>query len=62
MVKIYDEEIKSDFDGAIIDLETIGYFDDRYEDSRRYRDIIPVIFGFINRTGIPRFNKQVQHF
>ena len=52
MVKIYDEEIKLDFDGTIIDLETIGYFDDRYEDSRRYRDIIPVIFGYINKDGI----------
>jgi hypothetical protein len=52
MVKIYDEEIKSEFDGAIIDLETIGYFDDRYEDSRRYRNIIPVIFGYIHKDGI----------
>ncbi|MGA2319089.1 MAG: hypothetical protein ABSG71_22330 [Thermodesulfobacteriota bacterium] len=52
MVKIYDEGIKSDFEGTIIDLETIGYFDDRYEDSRRYRDIIPVIFGYIHRDGI----------
>jgi hypothetical protein len=52
MLKIYDEEIRSDFDGTIIDLETIGYFDERYEDSRRYRDIIPVIFGSMNRDGI----------
>jgi hypothetical protein len=52
MVKIYDEEIKSELEGTIIDLETIGYFDDRYEDSRRYRDIIPVIFGYINKDGI----------
>jgi hypothetical protein len=52
MVKIYDEGIKSDFEGTIIDLETIGYFNDRYEDSRRYRDIIPVIFGYIHRDGI----------
>jgi hypothetical protein len=52
MIKIYDEEIKSDFKGTIVDLETIGYFDDRYEDSRRYRDIIPVIFGYIHRDGI----------
>ncbi len=52
MVKTYDEEIKSDFNGAIIDLETVGYFDDRYEDSRRYRGIIPVIFGYINSDGI----------
>jgi len=52
MVKIYSEEIKADFEGTIIDLETIGYFNDRYDDSRRYRNIIPVIFGYINRDGI----------
>ena len=52
MVKVYAEEIKSDFEGTIIDLETIGYFDDRYDDSRRYRNIIPVIFGYMDRYGI----------
>lgn len=52
MVKIYTETIASDFEGTIIDLETIGNFDDRYDDSRRYRDIIPVIFGYMNREGI----------
>lgn len=52
MIKIYSEEIISDLEGTIIDLETIGYFDDRYEDSRRYRKIVPIIFGFINREGI----------
>jgi hypothetical protein len=52
MVKIYSEEIKADFEGTIIDLETIGYFDDGYDDSRRYRNIVPVIFGYISRGGI----------
>ncbi|MCJ7783301.1 MAG: hypothetical protein MUP41_05165 [Desulfobacterales bacterium] len=52
MLKIYSEEIKADFEGTIIDLETIGYFDDRYDDSRRYRNIIPVIFGYMNRDRI----------
>jgi hypothetical protein len=52
MIKIYSEKIKSDFEGTIIDLETIGEFDERYVDSRRYRYIIPVIFGFINKEGI----------
>jgi len=42
----------SDFEGTIIDLETIGHFDDRYEDSRRYRNILLVIFGYINKYGI----------
>ena len=52
MIKVYTEEIMSDFEGTIVDLETIGYFDDRYDDSRRYRNIIPVIFGYLNRDGI----------
>ena len=52
MIGIYSEKIKSDFEGTIIDLETIGYFDDRYVDSRRYRHIIPIIFGFITKEGI----------
>jgi len=52
MVKIYSEQIRSDLEGTIIDLETIGYFDDRYNDSRRYRDMIPVIFGCMNRDGL----------
>jgi hypothetical protein len=52
MIKIYTEEVASDFEGTIIDLETIGYFADRYDDSRRYRKILPVIFGCIHRDGI----------
>jgi hypothetical protein len=52
MIKIYTETLASDFGGTIIDLETIGDFDDRYDDSRRYRNIIPVIFGYMNREGI----------
>ena len=52
MVSTYSEKIEAHFEGTIIDLETIGYFDDRYDDSRRYRNIIPVIFGYVNRDGI----------
>jgi len=52
MIKVYTEEIMSDFEGTIVDLETIGYFEDMYEDSRRYRNIIPIIFGYMNRNGI----------
>ena len=52
MIRIYREKIVSDFEGTIIDLETIGYFVDRFEDSRRYRKILPVIFGSIQREGI----------
>jgi len=46
------EDITSDFDGTIIDLETVGEFDPRYRDSRQYKDIEMVIFGYINRHGL----------
>lgn len=44
---IHEENIDSDFEGTIIDLETIGSFNN-YPDSRRYKNITPVIFGFID--------------
>lgn len=37
MLKYYQEEIISEFKGTIIDIETIGEFDNRFNDSRRYR-------------------------
>ncbi len=43
------EDISSNFEGTIIDIETVGEFDNRYNDSRRYEGIQLVIFGFINR-------------
>ena len=52
MIKRYAEKIESDFDGTIIDLETIGEFCNNYYDSRRYKNIIPVICGYIDRGGI----------
>lgn len=52
MIKVYIEKIKSDFKGTIIDLETIGYFRKGYHDTRRCKDITPVIFGCINNNGI----------
>lgn len=45
----HKENINSDFEGTIIDIETIGEFDNRYNDSRRYKNIEIVIFGFINK-------------
>jgi len=54
MVKIYSEKLVSNFKGNIIDIETIGNFLS-YEDSRKYKNIIPVIFGFINNKGIKIF-------
>ena len=54
MLKIHREDIKSDFGGTIIDIETIGFFND-YDDSRRYKDIVPVIFGYITRNELQIF-------
>jgi hypothetical protein len=51
MVKIFEEGVKSDFQGTIIDLETIGFFQN-YDDSRKYKQITPVIFGSINKDGL----------
>lgn len=51
MVKIIEEKINSNFKGTIIDIETIGSFKEHYTDSRRYKEIVPVIFGFINNHG-----------
>ena len=49
MIIEHKEDINSDFEGTIIDVETIGDFLNQYPDSRRYMDIRLVIFGFINR-------------
>jgi len=48
MVLVYDEKVESDFDGTIIDIETIGNFKNIFPDSRRYSNIQPVAFGCIN--------------
>lgn len=69
-MEIYEEKVKSDFKGTIIDLETIGNFN-RYPDSRAYKDIIPVIFGFIDnkklkilcaksKDSIPLLKKEIK--
>ena len=46
------EDISSDFEGTIIDIETVGEFRNQYPDSRRYKDIQLVIFGFINKDAL----------
>ncbi|MEK6928008.1 MAG: hypothetical protein AABX11_06260 [Nanoarchaeota archaeon] len=51
---IHKEKIKSDFKGTIIDIETIGNFSN-FPDSRRYKEIVPVIFGFINNEELTIF-------
>jgi len=49
------EDISSNFEGTIIDIETIGEFVNQYSNSRRYEDIRLVIFGFINRYALQIF-------
>jgi len=52
MVIFYSEDVKSSFDGTIIDIETIGDFCRGYGDSREYKDMVPTIFGYINKNGL----------
>ena len=49
MIIEHKKDISSNFEGTIIDIETTGEFLNQYNDSRRYKDIKLVIFGFINR-------------
>ena len=51
-MQVHNEKVESGFSGTIIDLETIGTFDSRFDDSRRYTNIKPVIFGFIHSSGL----------
>jgi len=51
----HKEDIISDFEGTIIDIETIGEFRNQYFDSRRYMGIQLVIFGFITRHSLHIF-------
>jgi hypothetical protein len=49
------EPISSNFDGTIIDIETIGKFNSRYRDTddvREYEYIRQVIFGYIDRHAL----------
>ncbi|MBU4245594.1 MAG: hypothetical protein ABIF85_05635 [Nanoarchaeota archaeon] len=52
MVMIHKEKMISNFNGTIIDIETIGNFNKSYEDSRRYANIVPVIFGYMSTESI----------
>jgi len=51
----HKEDISLDFEGTIIDIETTGGFFNQYPDSRRYKNIRLVIFGFINRLCLQIF-------
>jgi len=51
----YQEHVQSEFEGTIIDIETIGRFSQRYrytDDVREYEYIQQVIFGHIDRRGL----------
>lgn len=50
----HKENISSNFEGTVIDIETVGEFNRYYRgthDSREYQNIQQTIFGFINRQG-----------
>lgn len=51
MVHLHKEKVKSQIEGTIIDIETIGSFTN-YNDSRRYMNITPVIFGYIDSESL----------
>ncbi len=54
MIIEHKEDISSNFEGTIIDIETIGEFNGQYRgthDSREYQNIQLTIFGFINWQG-----------
>ena len=55
MIIEHEEDISSNFEGTVIDIETVGEFNNQYADSRRYKYIQLVIFGFINRHGLHIF-------
>ena len=55
MIIEHKEDITSNFEGTIIDIETVGEFLNQYPDSRRYKYIEQVIFGFINKHALHIF-------
>jgi hypothetical protein len=73
LIQEYKEDISSDFVGTIIDIETIGSFNERYRntgDRREYHGIQQVIFGIINdkylrilyitkKEEVPELNKKI---
>ena len=55
MIIRFRQDISSDFDGTVIDIETTGYFCEQYDDSRRCKDLSQVILGLFGRKGIRIF-------
>jgi len=61
MVVVYSEVVKSDFEGTIIDIETIGDFCREHRDSREYHKLLPLIFGYIDRNGLKiYYSKKIE--
>lgn len=52
MVLKHKEKVESNFEGTIIDIETIGAFRRGYGDSREYSKIKTTIFGYIDSKGL----------
>jgi len=55
MIVEYHEDAAADFDGTIIDIETIGRFDAGYRntsDVREFQYIRQVMFGWVDREGL----------
>lgn len=52
MIITHNEKVSSNFKGTIIDVETIGDFSRQFadEDSRRYRNLKPIILGYITEN------------
>ena len=59
-MQVIREKTDFQFEGTIIDLETIGNFKRGFEDSREYSEIKPVLFGLIADGGIQIFYAE-QH-
>ncbi len=63
MIIEHKEDIISNFEGTIIDIETIGEFNRNklytlYNDSRQYENMQQVILGFINSNNLSIFCAQ----
>ncbi len=55
MIIEHKEDMISNFEGTVIDIETVGEFNRHYRgthDSREYQNIQQAIFGFINGQGL----------
>ena len=52
MVIVYSQQVDSDLEGTVIDIETTGEFCRDHVDSRLYQNIIPVIFGYIYKDAL----------